>query len=426
MISEDDIPDNWKLTNISEVSVEMNTGSTPRRSTDENWGGDIKWAKAGEISSAGKYISETEERVTEKASQNTYGKNYVFVTIIGANLGSVVLPEDKMGINQQNVSIKLSEDIDREYFYHYIQNIEKYLQELGRGGGQQAINQTILGDVPIPVPPLPEQQEIVEKIEQRLEAVDRLSRGISRLTELTREYEYSLLAFLFAGKKDLTSEGPDSIPTEQDIPDHWELKTVEKIGKVVTGGTPETDVKEYWNGDIPWIRVSDLDGSKYVNNSEDKITEEGLKSGACSLLPEGSVVLSTRATIGKVAITGTKLATNQGFKSIVPKPEMSSEFLFYYLVAIRRYIKSLGKGATYDEVSKTQIQNIAVPVPPIDEQEDIVRQIESVDFKRVSRAVDDVNELFEEYRNSVLSHAFTQPSNRYEKTAVEQETPPKL
>ena len=201
--TEQDIPDHWELRNISEISVDMNTGSTPRRSDDENWGGNIKWAKAGEISSAEKYITDTEEKVTEEASANTYGQDYVFVTIIGSNLGSVVLPKDKMGINQQNVSIELSGKVNREYFYYYIQGISGHLQELGRGGGQQAINQTILGDVKIPIPPLDEQEEIIKKIETV--DLNRVSRAVRDVDGLFTEYRDSVLAHALQQKSTQTN-----------------------------------------------------------------------------------------------------------------------------------------------------------------------------------------------------------------------------
>lgn len=193
--SESDVPDEWEVTNISEVTQDMNTGSTPRRSDDENWGGEVKWIKAGEISSASKYVEDTEEKVTEEASINVYGEDYVFVTIIGSNLGCVALPTVEMGMNQQNVSVKLIDKVDREYFYHYIRSIEDNLKTLGRGGGQQAINQTVIGNVKIPVPPLEKQKMIVDAIE----SVDneRIKRGVSDVDGLLEEYKNSLLAHAF-------------------------------------------------------------------------------------------------------------------------------------------------------------------------------------------------------------------------------------
>lgn len=190
--------------------------------------------------------------------------------------------------------------------------------------------------------------------------------------------------------------------SQEDIPKHWKIKKANQVGEVVTGGTPDTNTDEYWGGDIPWLRVSDLGGGLFVSDSEDMITKEGLHEGSCSLLKQGSVVIATRATIGKVAIAGTKLATNQGFKSIEPSDKINNKFLAYYLMSISDYLQSLGKGATFDEVNKTQIENLDVPVPPLDEQEHIVEVVEErlERVERLEKSVENVGRLADEYQDS--------------------------
>jgi type I restriction enzyme S subunit len=144
----------------------------------------------------------------------------------------------------------------------------------------------------------------------------------------------------------------------------------------------------------------------YVSESKDKITQESLREGSCSLIQKGGVVLSTRATIGEVAIADEKMATNQGFKSIIPESNLEPEYLAYYLDSITDYLESLGRGATYDEINKTQVQNIQIPLPPSGRQKEIVEKIESFDSERLRVAVESVGDLFSEYRESILSYAF--------------------
>jgi type I restriction enzyme S subunit len=230
-----------------------------------------------------------------------------------------------------------------------------------------------------------------------------LEKSVENIGRLSEEYDQSLVLSLMSGGVDKqTSISPEN----SDIPEDWDVVKIEDVAQVETGGTPKTSVDEYWGGDITWIRVSDMPEDMYVSDSEDKITETGLKEGSCSLIDEGGVVLSTRATIGEVAVANKKLATNQGFKSMIPKTELNSKYLAYYLDSITPYLESLGKGATYDEINKGQVQNIRIPLPPIAEQENIVNKIESFDSEKLRIAVESVEDLFIEYKNSILSHAF--------------------
>lgn len=201
---------------------------------------------------------------------------------------------------------------------------------------------------------------------------------------------------------------PTQIPPKQEtLPDGWDLVKLKDVSRVETGGTPKTDIEEYWGGDITWLRVSDVDEKMYVTDSEDKITKRGMKEGSCSLIPKGGVVLSTRATIGKVAIAGEDLATNQGFKSVIPNQEiLDSKYLAYYLDSITEYLESLGKGATYDEINKTQVQNLEIPLPPIETQKQIVNEIENQNEEKVRKSVESVQQLFSEYMDSLSIHAF--------------------
>jgi len=197
--------------------------------------------------------------------------------------------------------------------------------------------------------------------------------------------------------------------SQEIIPNYWKIKKVSQIGEVVTGGTPDTDVDEYWGGEIPWLRVSDIGGSLFISDSEDRITEKGLQEGSCSLLDEGSIIIATRATIGDVAIAGTSLATNQGFKSIEPNDNIDSKFLAYYIISLSDYLKSLGKGATFDEVNKTQIENLDIPVPPLDEQERIVEAVEEQleRVKKLQKSVQSVQQLSNEYEDSIIAYIFS-------------------
>ena len=153
----------------------------------------------------------------------------------------------------------------------------------------------------------------------------------------------------------------------------WPMVKLGEVARVVAGGTPKTSVLEYWDGDIPWVTPKDLalSESLWINAGERFITDYGLAKSAAALLPRGTVLWSSRAPIGLVAIANNQIATNQGFKSFVPGGELDSEYLAYLLIHQRPILEMMGVGATFKEVSAKRAAEIMVPLPPLGEQKRI-------------------------------------------------------
>ena len=156
---------------------------------------------------------------------------------------------------------------------------------------------------------------------------------------------------------------------------------ISEIGKVVGGGTPSTANSEYWGGEIPWVSPKDLTGYKsvYISHGESFLTSEGLKSGT-KLLPKDTVLFSSRAPIGYIAIASNPICTNQGFKSIICKKEVVTPlFLYYYLKANLDYIKLFGTGATFPEISGASMKKIKVQLPSLPTQQKIASILSTYD-----------------------------------------------
>lgn len=156
-----------------------------------------------------------------------------------------------------------------------------------------------------------------------------------------------------------------------------------EIGKIVGGGTPKTKEESYYGGKIAWITPKDLslNKSKYIFYGERNITEEGLKNSSAKLLPKGTVLFSSRAPIGYVAIAGNDLATNQGFKSVIPAENVDSEFIYYLLINNVENIKNFGVGSTFREVSGSIMKNIEVMIPDFSIQRKIAKILNTLDSK---------------------------------------------
>ena len=171
----------------------------------------------------------------------------------------------------------------------------------------------------------------------------------------------------------------DQIPFE--IPESWEWVRLTTLGEIVGGGTPKTNIPEYWDkGNIPWLTPADMKfvTGKYVDKGERCITEEGLKGSSAHMMPAGTIVYSSRAPIGYIAIASTELCTNQGFKSLVPVLTCIDDYVYYCLIAFTPEIQSRASGTTFKEISGTEFGKTLIPLPPLAEQQRIVKRIEDV------------------------------------------------
>ena len=151
------------------------------------------------------------------------------------------------------------------------------------------------------------------------------------------------------------------------------------ICEIVSGSTPKTGTEEFWDGNIKWITPAEINEDTYIiNDSVRKITELAVKKTGLSPFPEGTVILSSRAPIGKVAIAGCEMYCNQGFKNLICSDVIYNKYLYWFLKGKTKYLNSLGRGATFKELSKTIVSEIPIDVPSIDEQIRIVEIFEKI------------------------------------------------
>ena len=194
------------------------------------------------------------------------------------------------------------------------------------------------------------------------------------------------------------------------LPIDWIFVSLKDIGAIVSGGTPSTKIPEFWNGEIPWITPADLSGynEKYISRGKKNITFLGLQKSSAKLLPEGSILFSSRAPIGYVVIAKNKLATNQGFKNIIPFKYIISEYVYYYLKNSKKLAEDFASGTTFKEISAKNFARLPIPLPPLPEQRAIVARIEEL-FSRLDKGIETLQKVKEQlkvYRQAVLKWAF--------------------
>jgi len=192
------------------------------------------------------------------------------------------------------------------------------------------------------------------------------------------------------------------------VPPHWKSVTLNDIAKWGSGGTPKSTVKEYYDGDIPWLIIGDLNDS-YINMAQKHITKLGLENSSAKIISPNNVLVAMYGSIGKLGINKIPLSCNQAIaytKELLDN--VSNLFLFYYLMSIREKLHSLGKGGTQKNISQTVLKKVDFPLPPIEEQNRIVNKIESL-LSELDSSIENLQRAKEKlklYRQSVLKSAF--------------------
>ena len=195
-----------------------------------------------------------------------------------------------------------------------------------------------------------------------------------------------------------------------DVPLSWEWTTIKQLGAVVSGGTPSTKIAEYWGGNVVWFAPSDLTGyaGKFIDKGAKTLTDKGLAKSSAKIMPAGSVMFSSRAPVGYVAINSVPSATNQGFKSVVLRAGLFNEYVYYFLKAARQIAEERASGTTFRELSGSAFGALPIPVAPLNEQRRIVEKIEAL-FAEIDKGVESLKaakSALDLYRKSLLKSAF--------------------
>lgn len=194
-----------------------------------------------------------------------------------------------------------------------------------------------------------------------------------------------------------------------ELPKTWIWTRLRHIGIIASGGTPSTKDVANFGGEVPWITPSDLSGyrGKFISRGKRNITEKGLKSSSATLLPPGTILFSSRAPIGYVAIASNAIATNQGFKNLIPSDLIFVEYIYHYLKGSKHLAESYASGTTFLEISGSRFAELPIPLAPLQEQRRIVRRIEEL-FTKLDAGVTSLKTgeaQLSQYRLSVLSAA---------------------
>ena len=343
----------------------ISSGGTPDKSENSYYeNGNIAWIKTGDLK--GKYISKDVDFITEKGLQNSSAKlfpiNTVLVAMYGATIGACSILPFEASTNQACAAFLPISNVLPEYLYYFLCSQKAKFIKDGVGGAQPNISAGYLKKVSFEVKSLSEQQQIVDVLNKVEKLINNRNKQLAKLDELVKARFVEMF-----GDYDLSHAKDD-----------WKL--ISEIGKVVGGATPKTNIEEYWDGEYRWITPAELSAdSGYIYDSVRKLTKAGVESCSLQEMPIDTVILSSRAPIGKVAIAGSTFYCNQGFKNIICNEEILPRYLYTVLLLNTEYLNSLGRGATFKEISKSIVESIKIPVPSIELQKNFTTFVEQVD-----------------------------------------------
>ena len=373
-----------KVCKIKDIGI-IGTGTTPSMKNKEFYDSDdIMFIKPSdfidnritELSSSISYIS---NKSREKA--RIFPAGTVLCTCIG-NIGKIAIVSKEASCNQQNNYIIPYKEFDSKYVAYSLLSQRKKMESIGANAPiVPIINKTEFSNIEIPVYDSSTQIKIAHHLDTIQSAIDNKQQQLKELDEFVKSRFIEMF-----GEIELNSEKKEWIKLKD-------------ISKIFTGTTPSTSVASNWNGDILWITPAEITKeSLYVYDTERKITEKGRKSKSLDIMPPGTVLLSTRAPIGKVAIVGKPMTCNQGFKNFYcNKNKIHPIYLYEIFNYNTEFLNSKGTGTTFKELSKSNAEQIKIPVPPLDLQNQFASFVKQIDKSKfvVKQQIKDLQELLD-------------------------------
>lgn len=311
---------------------------------------------------------------------------------VRAPVGPVNFANEHICIGRGLAAIRTKKEIDKEFLFLFLSKSQNLISG-SAGAVFDSINKKQIEEIKIKLPNLVEQKRIVKILDKAFEDIDKAKEKIEKNIQNTKSIFSEKLRSFFI------------------LQENWNNKKIYEVCEVVNGGTPKTNISKFWNGEINWLTPAEM-GNKniiYLNETERKISQNGLERSSAKLVPPFSVILSSRAPIGYLKVNSKEMSFNQGCKGIVPKQEIYYKYLYYYLFSNVSTLQSLGTGATFKELSSNSLKNFHIVYPKdLNLQKKISRILDklSEQTKKLEAIYQKKLDNLEELKKSFLKKAF--------------------
>lgn len=394
------IPAHWDFAPMKEY-VEINMGQSPKSEFYNTVGKGLPFLQGNRTFGIKYPYYDTYSSDIKKIAQEG---DVLFS--VRAPVGDVNIATQRFCIGRGIASLRMKNG-NQEYLYYLLREYRRYIETRESGTVFGSINKKGLEELKLPFPPKEEQEKIaniLSSLDDKIQLNNEMNKTLEEMAQSIFKRWFVDFEFPNEYGEPYKSSGGEMVDSELGmIPKGWKVKTLDDIGDIVSGGTPSTKNEEYYSGEISWITPKDLSGynRKFISKGERSITELGLQKSSAKLLPKGTVLFSSRAPIGYVAIAEKEVSTNQGFKSVICNEKiMNNNYMYYFLKCNKENIENVSSGSTFKEISGTHMKNIKIIVPSkviLDKFNDLIKSFDSL----LKKNYEDIDTL-EEIRDNLL------------------------
>lgn len=374
------MPVGWVRVALGEV-CETTSGGTPTRGRYDYYNGSILWVKSGELNY--NIITQTEEKISEKGLQNSSAKllpqGTLLIALYGATVGRLAILGVEAATNQAVCAILVPPSINHKYLYHFLFSSKETLLQQRTGGAQPNISQAIVNNLPIPLPPLAEQNRIVARLEMLLKELNETEAALQQAKSQAEEYRQAVLRDAFEGR--LTNE----VMQESEFPKEWKQVTVSEVSTKIQYGFTARAKNE--NTGIKILRITDIQNGE-VNWDEVPYTDIEAILKEEYLLREDDILFARSGnTVGKTflveGIIPAAVFASYLIRIVTDPRLISAKYLFYYFQTEEYWSKIRGgqTGVSQPNFNGKKLSDIELLLPPIEEQHLIVKRIEDIFLK---------------------------------------------
>ena len=390
-----DVPEGWCWRTLGDIGT-WQAGGTPSRIHKEYYGGNIPWLKTGDLKDG--IITSIPEYITEEGLNNSSAKlnptGSILIAMYGATIGRIGILGMPATTNQACCACINYKGVIQKYLFYFLLSHKEEFKALGGGGAQPNISKDIIVKTLIPIPPIKEQERIVSQIDNLLNLLETLDTNKYSLETSISQAKSKILDLAIHGKlvpQDPNDEpaieilkriNPKFVPCDnaqyENVPNSWCWTTLGEVCELITGSTPSKLHPEYYGGDFPFYKPTDLDVGRHVAIPSEFLTGEGKK--VSRVIPVGATAICCIGSIGKCGYIEKEGATNQQINTAVPSKSLHPLYLYYFCNSTF-FVEELtadSSAITISIVNKSKLSKMLIPIPPYKEQQRIVTKIEKL------------------------------------------------
>ena len=376
-LAPETIPHGWDY-GLLDQFAERCSGHTPSKSFSEYWNGGIKWISLSDSHRLDKgYVYETEKEISEDGLNNSSAELHPAETVVlsrDAGIGKSGVMAEPMAVSQHFIAWKCDnkEKLHSWFLYNWLQLNKVEFERQAVGSTIKTIGLPYFKKLKIAVPPFPEQK----KIAQILSTWDKAITTTEQLLTNSQQQKKALMQQLLTGKKRLRDKNGVGFSGE------WKKVKLGSVAYMNSGGTPKSNIEEYYGGDIPWVSIADMTKhGKWISSTEKYLTACGLENSSARIYPKNTILYAMYASIGECSIAKVPLCSSQAILGIRPKETLDYKFLYFFLASIKERVKLQGQQGTQSNLNAGMVKKFLLPLPCIEEQQKIAAVIAAADQK---------------------------------------------